>query len=157
MPGDLILLSAGDMIPADVRLLASKDLFVSQSGLTGEAMPVEKYDTLAGVVEKSATAAPADGSPLERSNLCFLGTNIVSGSGTAVVVATGDQTYFGSLAKSVLGKRALTSFDKGINSVTWLLIRFIVVMVPLIFLDQRPGEKGTGTTPSCSPSPSRSA
>jgi Mg2+-importing ATPase len=135
VPGDVILLSAGDMIPADVRLLASKDLFVSQSGLTGESMPVEKYDTLAGVVEKSATAAaPADASPLEKNNLCFLGTNIVSGSGTAVVVATGDRTYFGSLAKSVLGRRALTSFDKGINSVTWLLNRFILVMVPLIFL-----------------------
>jgi Mg2+-importing ATPase len=135
VPGDLIQLSAGDMVPADVRLLSSKDLFVSQSGLTGESMPVEKYDTLAAVVEKSSRGSgPVRGGPLERSNLCFLGTNIVSGSGTAVVVATGDRTYFGSLAKSVLGHRSLTSFDKGINSVTWLLIRFIIVMAPLMFV-----------------------
>jgi len=133
VPGDVIYLSAGDMIPADIRLLASKDLFVSQSGLTGESMPVEKYDTLAEVVEKSTHAAASEGGPLERNNLCFLGTNIVSGSGTAVVVATGDRTYFGSLAKSVLGHRSETSFDKGINSVTWLLIRFILVMAPLMF------------------------
>ncbi len=133
VPGDVIHLSAGDMVPADVRLLASKDLFVSQSGLTGESMPVEKYDTLGDVVEKSTQAPTSEGGALDRNNLCFLGINIVSGSGTALVVATGDRTYFGSLAKNVLGHRSLTSFDKGINSVTWLLIRFILVMAPSMF------------------------
>jgi Mg2+-importing ATPase len=123
------------MIPADVRLLSSKDLFVSQSGLTGESMPVEKYGTADGLLDKAAgNGARTDDNPLDRANLCFLGTTIVSGSGIAVVAATGERTYFGSLARSVLGHRSLTSFDKGINSVTWLLIRFMAVMVPLIFL-----------------------
>jgi Mg2+-importing ATPase len=135
VPGDIVHLSAGDMIPADVRLLTSKDLFVSQSALTGEAMPVEKYDTLGGVVEKSATSPEArDGAALDRSNLCFMGTNVVSGSAVAVVVATGNRTYFGSLARTVIGHRSLTSFDRGVNSVTWVLIRFMLVMVPIIFV-----------------------
>ncbi len=135
VPGDIVHLSAGDMIPADVRLLTSKDLFVSQSALTGEAMPVEKYDTLGAVVEKSATPAEArDGNLLDRRNLCFMGTNVVSGSAIAVVIATGNRTYFGSLARTVIGRRSLTSFDRGVNSVTWVLIRFMLVMVPVIFL-----------------------
>jgi Mg2+-importing ATPase len=129
VPGDVIRLSAGDMVPADVRLLHSKDLFVSQSGLTGESMPVEKYDTPA-VVDGNGRVR---GNPLEADNLCFLGTAVVSGSATAAVVATGSDTCFGALARSVLGRRSMTSFDKGVNSVSWLLIRFILVMVPLIF------------------------
>src|SRR5262249_4924760 len=85
VPGDILQLSAGDMVPADVRLLSSKDLFVSQSALTGEAMLVEKYDTLGEVVEKSARADSLTGtSPLEKNNLCFMGTTVVSGSATAV-------------------------------------------------------------------------
>jgi P-type Mg2+ transporter len=136
VPGDLIHLSAGDMIPADVRLLSSKDLFVSQAALTGEAMPLEKYDTLGQVAEKSArsTGGPVDGSPLDRANLGFMGTNVVSGSATAIVITTGRRTYFGSLARSVVGHRPLTSFDRGVNSVTWVLIRFMLVMVPVVFL-----------------------
>jgi Mg2+-importing ATPase len=150
VPGDIVHLSAGDMIPADVRLIGSKDLFIGQSALTGEAMPVEKYDTLSGVVEKSAetisttsttpsTPAPpaapgAAGNPLDQSNLCFMGTTVISGSGTAVVVSTGARTVFGSLAKTVIGQRSLTSFDRGVNAVTWVLIRFIVVMVPIVFV-----------------------
>jgi Mg2+-importing ATPase len=130
VPGDIIRLSAGDMVPADVRLLRSKDLFVSQSGLTGESMPVEKYDT-PGVVDRNGRV---QGNPLEADNLCFLGTTVLSGSATAAVVATGSSTYFGALAGSILGRRSMTSFDKGVNSVSWLLIRFILVMVPLIFL-----------------------
>ncbi|HEY5327065.1 MAG TPA: magnesium-translocating P-type ATPase [Mucilaginibacter sp.] len=126
VPGDIILLSAGDMIPADVRILQSKDLFVSQSMLTGEALPVEK----AGY----AIAGAAKQSPLELNNICFMGTNVVSGTAMATVVNTGDDTYFGSLSKSLTGKRAETSFDKGVNSVSWLLIRFMLVMVPLVFL-----------------------
>jgi Mg2+-importing ATPase len=135
VPGDLVHLSAGDMIPADIRLVSAKDLFVSQSALTGEAMPVEKYDTLAGVVEKSADPAPTtSANPFDQTNLCFMGTTIISGSATAVVVRTGSHTVFGSLAKSVLGRRTLTSFDRGVNAVTWVLIRFILVMVPIVFL-----------------------
>jgi P-type Mg2+ transporter len=135
VPGDLVHLSAGDMIPADVRLLSSKDLFVSQAALTGEAMPREKYDTLGQVAEKSArSTGPMDGSPLDRANLGFMGTNVVSGSATAIVITTGRRTYFGALARSVVGHRALTSFDRGVNSVTWILIRFMLVMVPVVFL-----------------------
>jgi P-type Mg2+ transporter len=135
VPGDTVHLSAGDMIPADIRFLSSKDLFVSQSALTGEAMPVEKYDMLAGVVEKSVNDASSDDvNPLDRSDLGFIGTTVVSGTGSAVVVQTGKHTVFGSLAKSVIGHRSLTSFDRGVNAVTWILIRFIVVMVPIVFL-----------------------
>jgi Mg2+-importing ATPase len=135
VPGDIIYLSAGDMIPADIRLLYSKDLFISQSALTGESIPVEKYDTLANVVEKSVQLNKEfNSNPMERNNLCFLGTNVISGSGKAVVVNTGSSTYFGSLAKTIIGHRSLTSFDKGINSVTWVLIRFILIMVPIIFV-----------------------
>ena len=126
VPGDIIQLSAGDMIPADVRILQSKDLFVSQSMLTGEALPVEK--------SWNAVTDAAKQSPLELNNVCFMGTNVVSGTAMAAVVNTGEDTYFGSLSKSLVGKRAETSFDKGVNSVSWLLIRFMLVMVPLVFL-----------------------
>ena len=125
VPGDIIQLSAGDMIPADVRIIHSKDLFVSQAMLTGEALPVEKRET--------AVPDDAKQSLLELENICFMGTNIVSGTAMAVVVNTGGQTYFGSLSKSIVGKRAETSFDKGVNSVSWLLIRFMLIMVPLVF------------------------
>src|SRR6202040_600689 len=95
VPGDIVHLSAGDMIPADIRLFSSKDLFISQSALTGEAMPVEKYDTLAGVVEKSADeATTTNPDPFDQSNLCFMGTTVISGSGTAIVVRTGSHTVF---------------------------------------------------------------
>jgi len=126
VPGDIIQLSAGDMIPSDIRVLQSKDLFVSQSMLTGEAIPVEK----------TGDAAPgaAKQSPLELNNVCFMGTNVVSGTAMATVVNTGQETYFGSLSKSLVGKRAETSFDKGVNSVSYLLIRFMLVMVPLVFV-----------------------
>lgn len=133
--GDIVLLSAGDMIPADIRLIDSRDLFISQSVLTGEALPVEKYDTLGDVALKSAEDSEviAD-NPLDQHNMCFMGTNVVSGTAKAIVVATGSNTYFGSLAKSIVGSRAQTSFDRGVNSVSWLLIRFMLVMVPVVFL-----------------------
>ena len=133
VPGDLIHLSAGDMIPADIRLISAKDLFVSESSLTGEAMPVEKRDLLSEVVEKSVRAS-GKGNPLEQTNLCFMGTNVISGSGLGVALATGDRAYFGSIASNILGHRAQTSFDKGVNKVTWVLIRFMLVMVPVIFV-----------------------
>ena len=125
VPGDIIRLAAGDMVPADARLLAAKDLFLNQAALTGEALPVER----------KADPAPADiGNPLEMPNLCFLGSNVESGSATAVVLHTGNRTYFGSLAASIVGQRALTGFDKGVNKFTWLMLRFIAVMVPAVFL-----------------------
>lgn len=132
--GDVVRLSAGDMIPADIRLLDSRDLFVSQAVLTGESLPVEKYDTLSAVAEKCAHAEGASGQALDSRNMCFMGTNVVSGTATALVVATGARTYFGSLAKNIVGSRAQTAFDKGVNSVSWLLIRFMLLMVPVVFL-----------------------
>jgi Mg2+-importing ATPase len=125
VPGDIIYLSAGDMVPADVRVLTAKDLFVIQSALTGESIPVEKRESVLSIEVKN---------PLELPNICFLGSSVESGSGTAVVVFTGKDTYFGSLASSITGKRVLTSFDKGINRFTWLMIRFMMVMVPAVFL-----------------------
>lgn len=125
VPGDIIQLSAGDMIPADVRLLTAKDLFVNQSSLTGEALPVEKYAITEEVTGKD---------PLHLTNICFMGTNVVSGTATAVIALTGSNTYFGSLAQLMSGDRQLTSFDRGINQFTWLMIRFILVMTPLVFL-----------------------
>ncbi|MGF6129350.1 Mg2+-importing ATPase [Pseudomonas frederiksbergensis] len=133
--GDIVQLSAGDMIPADIRLIESRDLFISQAVLTGEALPVEKYDTLGNVAQKSATsAAPDQSNLLDLPNICFMGTNVVSGTAKAVVVATGARTYFGSLAKAIVGSRVQTAFDRGVNSVSWLLIRFMLVMVPIVFL-----------------------
>ncbi|MFT9057823.1 MAG: HAD-IC family P-type ATPase, partial [Ethanoligenens sp.] len=123
VPGDIVYLAAGDMIPADVRVIACKDLFIGQSSLTGESEPVEKY-------ADSCTEDTAN--PLERSNLAFLGSNVVSGSAVCIAVATGDYTCFGSMAKTITGKRVVTSFEKGINSVSWLLIRFMACMVPVV-------------------------
>ena len=132
--GDIVQLSAGDMIPADIRLIESRDLFISQAVLTGEALPVEKYDTLGDVTQKSASSTGADQSNLlDLPNICFMGTNVVSGTARAVVVATGPRTYFGSLAKAIVGSRTQTAFDRGVNSVSWLLIRFMLVMVPIVF------------------------
>jgi Mg2+-importing ATPase len=125
VPGDIVVLAAGDMVPADVRMLSTRDLFLNQSSLTGESVPVEKFST---------PAAVGTANPLELSNICFLGSDVESGSGTAVVLLTGGQTYFGSLATSIVGERETTSFDKGINQFTWLMIQFMLIMVPLVFL-----------------------
>ena len=125
VPGDIIRLAAGNMVPADVRVLSAKDLFLNQAALTGEALPVEK---------KAAPASAEVQNPLDLPNLCFLGSNVESGSATAVAIHTGDRTFFGSLAASIVGQRQLTSFDKGVNKFTWLMIRFIAVMVPAVFL-----------------------
>jgi P-type Mg2+ transporter len=137
VPGDIVYLSAGDMIPADIRLIESRDLFVSQAVLTGESIPVEKYDTLGAVTQKTTDNIEqsdiAKDNVLDVNNICFMGTNVVSGTATAIVVATGADTHFGSLAKSIVGSRAETSFDRGVNSVSWLLIRFMLIMVPIVF------------------------
>jgi Mg2+-importing ATPase len=125
VPGDIIRLAAGDMVPADVRVLSAKDLFLNQAALTGESVPVEK----------NADLTPDEvNNPLELANICFLGSNVESGAATAVVISTGKQTYLGSLAASILGQRQLSSFDKGINKFTWMMIMFITVMVPTVFL-----------------------
>lgn len=127
VPGDVIFLSAGDMIPADVRIIEAKDLFVSQSSLTGESDAVEKTSEL-------TKQPPKTGSVIELSNICFMGSNVISGSAKAIVVTTGNNTYMGTIAKGIVGVRAQTSFDKGINKVSVLLIRFMLVMVPFVFL-----------------------
>ncbi|HTV40558.1 MAG TPA: magnesium-translocating P-type ATPase [Candidatus Sulfotelmatobacter sp.] len=124
VPGDIVKLSAGDMIPGDVRLMAAKDLFIIQATLTGESLPVEKSD---------APDTRQNVSPIERSNLCFLGTSVESGSATAVIVATGGQTYFGTMASSLAGQHVETAFDKGVKKFVWLMITFLVVMAPAVF------------------------
>jgi Mg2+-importing ATPase len=128
--GDIVHLSAGDMVPADLRLLSAKDLFISQAILTGESLPVEK------VAPEHAPSRDERVEPLELPTVCYMGTNVVSGSATAVVVATGPRSYLGSLAHTLTRKRAETSFDRGVKSVSWLLIRFMAVMVPVVFLIQ---------------------
>ena len=125
VPGDIIALSAGDMIPADCRILSAKDLFVSQAAMTGESLPVEKFAS-----PKSAQT----NNPLEFENLAFMGTNVVSGTATAIAISTGDSTYFGVLAKGLTtANQEPTQFQMGVNKVAWLLIRFMMVMTPLVF------------------------
>ncbi|MHB1951088.1 MAG: magnesium-translocating P-type ATPase [Acidiferrobacteraceae bacterium] len=125
VPGDIVQLSAGDMIPADVRLIYGKDLFVSQAVLTGEALPIEKTPAR---VENTPLSA------LDLSNICYMGSNVISGAATALVIATGDKAYLGSLAQTVVGRRPLTEFERGVNGISWLLIRFMLIMVPIVFL-----------------------
>lgn len=122
--GDIVYLAAGDMMPADVRILKAKDLFVSQAALTGESEPVEKIPNIIKQGEYDSVT--------EYHNLAFMGSNVVSGSATCVVVATGDDTLFGAIAKSLIAKPIQTSFEKGVNSVSWILIRFMLIMVPVV-------------------------
>jgi Mg2+-importing ATPase len=123
--GDIVHLSAGDMVPADVRIIQAKDLFISQSALTGESDPLEK---ISGELQKKPNTYT------ECQNLAFMGSNVISGAATAVVIATGNDTLFGSMAKSVSGEAVQTSFEKGVNAVSWVLIRFMLVMVPIVFI-----------------------
>ena len=125
VPGDIVKLAAGDMIPGDVRLLSTKDLFVSQGALTGESLPVEKFHD---------PDSQASSSPTELKNICFLGTSVQSGTATAVVVATGVNTYLGSMAGSITEEAPPTSFDRGLSRFTWLMIQLMAIMVPLVFL-----------------------
>ncbi len=125
VPGDIVILQAGAIVPADLRLIVAKDFFVSQSSLTGESMPVEK------------SAAPADAAGrgiIELPNACFQGSNVLSGTARGLVVNTGVRTHFGSIADRLSGQRVLTSFDRGVAAFTWLMIRFMVVMVGFVFL-----------------------
>ena len=121
VPGDIVKLSSGDMIPGDVRFIEVKDLFIDQSSLTGESIPVEKFSECKKYDEIT-----------EISNIGFMGTNIVSGTATAIVLATGNNTYFGNMAKSLYTVKEKNSFEEGIDSVSKLLIRFMVIMLPII-------------------------
>ncbi|MBQ9266815.1 MAG: magnesium-translocating P-type ATPase [Clostridia bacterium] len=123
VPGDIVKLSSGDMIPGDVRFFETKDLFIDQASLTGESNPVEKF-----------SYCKSDEDITELSNIGFMGTNVVSGSATAVVLTTGNDTYFGSMAKSMYSVNEKNSFEKGIDDISMLLIRFMLVMVPIILI-----------------------
>jgi Mg2+-importing ATPase len=132
VPGDVVHLAAGDMIPGDVRILQAKDLFVSQSSLTGESLPVEKHAVAA--VAAVAGAGATTTAPLELTTIAFLGTSVESGSASAVVVATGKDTYLGGMAEAMTEPPSETAFDRDIARFTWLLLRFMFVMVPLVFV-----------------------
>ncbi len=125
VPGDIVQLSAGDMIPADVRFLTTKDTFVAQAALTGESNPVEKFSNSQSKTGDALT---------DLQNIGFMGSNVVSGSAGAIVLTTGNETYFGSMAKSLSGDRAKTNFENGVESVSGLLIRMMLVMVPIVFI-----------------------
>jgi Mg2+-importing ATPase len=126
VPGDVVELAAGDMIPGDVRIITAKDLFVSQGSLTGESFPVEKHAVL------ESAAAPA--APLELATIAFLGTSVESGSASAVVIVTGKDTYLGGMAEALSVAPPSTAFDRDISRFTWLLLRFMFAMVPLVFV-----------------------
>ena len=125
VPGDIVHLSAGDMVPGDLRILSSKDLFINQSTLTGESLPAEKH------AEPNSNKID---NALEMQNLCFLGNNVENGTATALVLFTGSDTYLGSLAESLAVDRVETNFDQGIKKFTWLIMKFILIMVPVVFL-----------------------
>ena len=127
VPGDIVKLAAGDMIPADIRIIETKDLFVSQGTLTGESEAIEKRAEASGGDNRGRSI-------VELENICFMGSNVVSGSATGIVVSTGNNTYLGTIARSIAGHRASTAFDKGIAKVSMLLIRFMLIMVPFVFL-----------------------
>ena len=121
--GDMVCLAAGDMIPADVRIVQAKDLFVAQASLTGESEPVEKV---------AHAAKDVQGNVLELPNTAFMGSNVISGSALAVVLAVGDDTLFGGIARHLQTHKTVTSFEKGVNAVSWVLIRFMLVMAPVV-------------------------
>ncbi|MFS7199354.1 magnesium-translocating P-type ATPase [Carnobacterium divergens] len=126
VPGDIVNLSTGDMIPADARFIWTKDLFVNQASLTGESMPVEKLVKVEEPTEEDTA--------LDLANLAFMGTDVLSGQGRAIILKTGNDTFFGDIASNVSEKRGETSFDRGVKNVSKVLIRFMVVMVPIVFL-----------------------
>ncbi|WP_275292073.1 magnesium-translocating P-type ATPase [Amycolatopsis sp. La24] len=126
VPGDVVLLGPGDVIPADVRIVAAKDFVVDQSALSGEALPVAKRAPQPGRHEEHEL--------VETPALGFAGTSVVGGTATAVVAATGSETYFGALAKQSAEPRAESSFDAGVRRVGWTLVRFMLVMVPIVLV-----------------------
>lgn len=126
VPGDMVYLAAGDLIPADLRIISCKDLFISQSSLTGESEPVEKFPENRGDIHEKGVS--------DLDNILLMGTIVVSGSATAIALKTGNETYFGTIAESISEDRGETSFEKGVKSVSYLLIRFMLIMVPIVFL-----------------------
>lgn len=122
--GDIVYLSAGDMIPADIRICFAKDLFISQSALTGESEPIEKHSLPTGEVHAL----------LDKNNLAFMGSTVISGSAKGIVVSVGNDTMLGEMSKVITEKPIKTVFEKGVTSVSWVLIRFMLVMVPIVFL-----------------------
>jgi len=125
VPGDIVVLHAGAIISADIRIISAKDFFLSQSALTGESMPIEKTAEYSG---------PAPANIIELANACFQGSHVISGAARGVVVNTGERTYLGSISAKLAESKTMTSFDKGIADFTWLMIRFMVVMVSCVFL-----------------------
>lgn len=125
VPGDIIKLAAGDLIPAGMRIIESTDLFISQSSLTGESEPVEKFVEIKDF-EENKNAADLD-------NTALMGTIVVSGSAAGVVIQTGNHSYFGSIAESISKDVGETSFEKGVKSVSVLLMKSMFVMVPIVF------------------------
>jgi Mg2+-importing ATPase len=124
VPGDIVYLSAGDMIPADLRLITCKDLFINQASLTGESFPIEKYPSLNNENLKSI---------IELDNILFMGSSVLTGTALALVIQTGSKTQFGDLAQRIVKIRTETSFDKGIKKYTWLMIRLMLILVVIIF------------------------
>ena len=125
VPGDVVRLSVGDLIPADVRVISSKDLFVNQASLTGESMPTEKSYLC---LDKNANSS------FDWSNLAYMGSHVVSGMGDALVLKTGDSSFFGEIARQTTTQIKQSSFDKGITQFTWLMIRIMMFMIPAVFL-----------------------
>jgi len=125
--GDIVLLSAGEMIPADLKVLEAKDLYIRQSSLTGESDAIKKVANTELEPEEIETISDLD-------TICFMGTNVISGSGKAVVIYTGDDTYFASIAQSITSEKPKTSFQKGVENISKLLIRFMLILIPLVFL-----------------------
>ena len=144
VPGDIIHLSAGDMVPGDIRLISSRDLFVSQSAITGEALPVEKHENFKKLrkstsvqkyLEDEQTKKTAEHfNALDQPNMCFMGSSIVSGTAIAIVILTGPNSYFASIAAQLLLKKRETTFDQGVDKVGKLLVKFMLVMVPIVLL-----------------------
>ncbi|WP_461218398.1 magnesium-translocating P-type ATPase [Lapidilactobacillus salsurivasis] len=131
VPGDIIELRTGDLIPADAYLLKTKDLFLNQSSITGEAMPVEKF---AEGQQPLSSDEASDNQVFDRNNLVFMGTDVLSGSGQAVILQTGSHTLFGDLAKLATQKRGATQFDRGLRRISRLLIVMMIILVPIVFL-----------------------
>ena len=125
--GDIVLLSAGSIIPADLRIIESKDLYVGQASLTGESDNIKKTVELENNQEELDSISDFD-------NICFMGTNVVSGSAKGVVIKVGDSTYFGKIANTVTSGKEKTAFQKGIESISKLLIKIMIFMIPIVFL-----------------------
>jgi Mg2+-importing ATPase len=126
VPGDIIFLSAGDMIPADLRLISCKDLFINQASLTGESFPIEKYPNPDNNKDIKSI--------IELNNILFMGSSVVTGTALAIVIQTGTKTQFGELAQKIVKIRPETSFDKGLKKYTWLMIRLMSVLIVVIFV-----------------------